>query len=187
MGLAELKKTGIIGETYGIHEMEKPMERKLRKQQSLLVDAGTGVILFGVLGVAKVNLYLGLSPVFQEVLHMIAQEIEMDEKTIITILWFLVAMWLIMEMGVRLYVGLSAIAEGKGKKKGYVYLLVAAALLGTTLSQSWATFGPEALAKSDISMSLILNFCMELISVYVILELLITGIRVKRLKKLLKG
>lgn len=163
------------------------MERKLRKQQSLLVDAGTGVILFGIWGVAKINLYLGLSPVFQEALHIMAQEIEIDEKTIAAILWILVAMWLVMEMVVRLYVGISAMAEGRGKKKGYLYLVVAASLLGVTLSQGWSTFGPEALAKSGINMSLILSFCMELISAYVILELLIAGIRVKRLKKILKG
>lgn len=163
------------------------MERKLRKQQSLLVDAGTGVILFGIWGVAKINLYLGLSPVFLEALHIMAQEIEIDEKTIAAILWILVAVWLVMEMGVRLYVGLSAIAEGKGKKKGYCYLIVAAAMLGTTLSQGWEAFGPEALVKSNIDMSLILSFCMELASVYVILELLIAGIRVKRMKKMLKG
>lgn len=163
------------------------MERKLRKQQSLLVDAGTGVILFGIWGVAKINLYLGLSPIFLEALHIMAQEIEIDEKIIAAILWILVAMWLVMEMGVRLYVGISAMAEGRGKKKGYLYLVVAASLLGVTLSQGWSTFGPEALAKSGINMSLILSFCMELVSVYVILELLIAGIRVKRLKKLLKG
>lgn len=163
------------------------MERKLRKQQSLLVDAGTGVILFGVWGIAKVFLYLGLSPTFLEGLHIITQEMEMDEKTFSAILWFMFAIWLTIEMIVRLYVGLSAIAEGKGKKKGYCYLIVAAAMLGTTLSQGWEAFGPEALVKSNIDMSLILSFCMELASVYVILELLVAGIRVKRMKKMLKG
>lgn len=163
------------------------MERKLRKQQSLLVDAGTGVILFGVWSVAKINLYLGLSPIFLEALHIMARDIEMDEKLLIGILWFVVAVWLVAEMSVRLYIGMSAIAEGKGQKKGSLYLVVAAALLSTTLSQAWKTFGPEALAISNIGMSLILSFCMELISIYVILELLITGIRVKRLKKQLKG
>ena len=163
--------------------MENDMERKLRKQQSLLVDAGTGVILFGVWGVAKVNLYLGLSPIFLEAIHLMAQEVDFSEKMFVAIIWFIAAMWMAMEMGVRLYVGLSAIAEGKGKKKGYLYLLVAASMLMITLSQCWATFGPEALAESNVDMSLILSFCMELVSIYVILELLIAGIRVKRMKK----
>lgn len=167
--------------------MENCMERMLRKQQSLLVDAGVGVILFGIWGIAKVNLYLGLSPVFLEAVHITVQEIEMDEKIFAAIIWIMIAMWMVIEMSVRLYVGLSAIAEGKGKKKGCFYLVVAAALLTVTLSQGWTTFGPVALAKSSIDMPLILSFCLELASVYVILELLISGVCVKRLKNKLKG
>lgn len=164
------------------------MERNLRKQQSLLMDAGIGVILFSVWSIARVNLYLGLSPVFLEELHEIAKESEISETAFIAILWLLVTVGLMVGLIMHLYVGLSAIAEGKGEKRGYLYLVVASVLLVATLRNGWEAFGPEALAAVEgIDLSLILGFSLELASVYVILELLITGIRVKRLKKMLKG
>ena len=164
------------------------MERTLRKQQSLLVDAGSGVILFGIWGVAKMNLYLGLSPVFLEAMHQMAGEFELGEKFLTSALWPMITVFMAIGLIIRFYVGLSAVSEGKGKKKGCFYLVVAAALLATTLQHGWTMFSPEVLmAEGEIEWGMVLACCLELVSIYVILQLLISGFRVKILKKKLKG
>ena len=163
------------------------MEKKLRKRENLLVDAGKGVILFAVWSVAKVNLYLGMSSFILEELHKAALEYGISEKALIVLMGSLLAMILLWMLGSRLYIGLNAIAEGKGKKKGWAYLVLTAILLLTDMQSFWQVnlvsflFGG---LKNAFSMSV--SFVLELVSLYILLELLICGIRVKRLRKMEK-
>ena len=163
------------------------MEKKLRKRENLLVDAGKGVILFAVWSVAKVNLYLGMSSFILEELHKAALEYGVSEKVLLLLMGSLLAVILLWMLGSRLYIGLNAIAEGKGKKKGWAYLVLTAILLLTDMQSFWQVnlvsflFGG---LKNAFSMSV--SFVLELVSLYILLELLICGIRVKRLRKMEK-
>ena len=160
------------------------MEKELRKCQNTLVEAGTGVILFAVWSVVKINLYFGLSTFdFEEVYH-VAADFGLDEKMFLIIMVIVIAAILLWQLGIRTYIGLSAAAEGKGKTKGYGYLVWAAILVVTDIQINWQAFGVDRiLAGEGISVNLITSLCMELASVYVLMELLISGIRVKRLRK----
>ena len=55
------------------------MEKKLRKRETLLADAGAGVILFVVWSIAKVNLYLGVSGFFLDDVNRYAEENALQE------------------------------------------------------------------------------------------------------------
>ena len=163
------------------------MDKKLRKRENLLVDAGKGVILFAVWSVAKVNLYLGMSSFILEELHKAALESGVSEKTLIVLMGSLLAVILLWMLGSRLYIGLNAIAEGKGKKKGWAYLVLTAVLLLTDMQTFWQVNLASILfggLKNAFSMSV--SFVLELVSLYILLELLICGIRVKRLRKMEK-
>ena len=163
------------------------MERELRKFQNMLVDAGTGVILFAVWSVARVNIYLGLSHFIIEELNRTAQEIGISETFFLIFMASMVAGVLLFMLGTRLYIGLNAIAEGKGKAKPFAYLVLTAVLLVTDIHTNLQVFGVDRiLAGEKISMELIMGICMELASVYVLLEVLISGIRVKILRKRMK-
>ena len=163
------------------------MEKELRKCQHMLVEAGTGIILFAVWNVAKVNLYLGLSLFPTELLHTAAVEAGVDEKSLAIFTATLVALVMIFQLSVRLYIGLSATGEGKGKNKSWIYLVLTAVLLITNIRADWQTFGVERiLAGEKMSVELITGICMEAASLYVLLELLISGIRVKKLRKQMK-
>ena len=160
------------------------MEKELRKQQNLLVDAGTGVILFAVWSVVKVNLYLGLSLFPMEQLYEVAAEVGLSEKFFLAFLVTILVGILLWQFGIRLYIGLSAAAEGKGKNKSWMYLVVAALLLITELQFNWETFGVDRiLAGEGLTANQIIGICMEIASAYVLLELLISGTRVKILRK----
>ena len=93
------------------------MEKELRKRQILLAEAGIGVILFAVWNVVKVNLYLGLSELPVELLHEAAVRDGIDEKMLLTFMIIIIAGILIWQLSIRLYIGMSANAEGRGKKK----------------------------------------------------------------------
>ena len=163
------------------------MDKKLRKQQNLLVDAGTGVILFAIWSVAKVNLYLGVSSFLLEELNKAALEYGVSEKVLLLLMGSILALVLLWMLCSRLYIGLNAIAEGKGRKRGWAYLVLTAVLLLTDMQTFWQVNLVSILfggLQNAFSMSV--SFVLELVSLYMLLELLICGIRVKRLRKMEK-
>ena len=164
------------------------MEKELRKRQNMLSEAGKGVVLFAVWGIAKVNLFFGLSTFLTvEEIYAAAAEVGISEKLFLGFILAIAAAILIWQLGARLYIGMSASAEGKGKTKGYRYLVLAVVLLVTDIQTAWQAFGEDViLAGEEISASFISGFCVELASVYVLLELLISGICVKRLRNKMK-
>ena len=167
--------------------MRRYMEKKLRKYQNLLVEAGTGMILFAIWGVAKVNLYLGLSAYPMEELHRVAVEFGIDEKFFLTFMLVLVASLLIFQLCIHFYIGFSAIAEGRGKRKSWLYLVVLFVLFLTSIQTNWQAFGVNLiLAGEAISPNMITGICVELVSAYVMLELLFSGIRVKVMRRKMK-
>ena len=167
------------------------MEKELRKRQSHLMQAAAGVILFAAWRVISVNLYLGFGTIQLEMIQKAAAEIGLNEKFFLFFLIALVAGVLLWQLSIRMYIGLSATAEGKGKPKGWLYLAVTAVVMAAELQLSWSSFGIDRiLAGETVEVNAIVNtiisFFMELASAYVLLELLISGVRVKLLRKKMK-
>ena len=156
------------------------MDKKLRKQETLLADAGMGTILFAVWAVVKVNLYMGSMGFFLENLRSEATASGINAKLLMAVLGVVFAGVLLVQFGSRLYIGVSAIQEGKGKKKGWAYLVVAV----MTLIAEGQTFWLMLFSRSDKSiLNAIVSLCFEAASVYVLLELLVCGILVKYMRK----
>ena len=159
------------------------MERELRKQQSLLVEAGMGVILFAVWRVISINLYLGFEVLPLDMVREAAVEFGISEKFFLIFMVVVFAGVLIWQLSIRLYIGLSAAADGNGKAKNWWYLVVTAILLAVELQFCWTSFGVDSmLTWEEFEKNQIISLCMELASAYVLLELLISGIRVKLLR-----
>ena len=163
------------------------MEKKLRKHQNLLVEAGAGVILFAVWSVTRVNLFLALSDLSVNDVYDVADELGLNGTFFLAFMIFVFASILLCQLSIRLYIGLSATAEGKGRTKGWAYLVMAAVLLVTDAQLNWEAFGVERiLAGEAITLHLLVGIFMELASMYILLELLISGICVKTLRKKMK-
>ena len=164
------------------------MEKELRKRQSQLVEAGAGVILFAVWSMAKVNLFLGLSSISLDDVYDVASEVGINKTFFLAFIVFIFATILLTQLSIRLYIGLSATAEGKGKNKSWFYLVLTLLLLVTDIQWNWQAFGIDNfLAGEGLTASQITGICMEIASDYVLLELLISGIYVKRLKRQMKA
>ena len=159
------------------------MEKKLRKREAQLVDAGRGVILFGIWEVAQVNMFLAMSSEFKEAWQNAIEIAGVDVKVYTVGLWVFVVFVLLLELLPRLYIGFSAMADGKGSKKGNAYIVLTAALLIFNLQTSWISY---CSGIQQISASAIVGLLLDAASLYVTVELLIAGIGVKRLRKMMK-
>lgn len=167
------------------------MEKELRKYQSHLTQAGMGVILFAVWRVASINLYFGFGEIPLEMVYEAAAEIGLNEKFFLIFLIALVGGVLLWQLSIRMYIGLSATAEGKGKTKGWLYLAVTAVVMAAEIQLAWEAFDIDRILAGEVLeihaiISALISFFMELASAYVLLELLISGVRVKLLRKKMK-
>lgn len=158
------------------------MEKNLRKYRNNLVVTGTGAILFGLWTVVKLNMSILLFPDILGALPTAAREVGMPESA----LWITMAVILVIAisiiLGARLFIGINAIAEGKGKKRGYTYLILAAILLFSNLKSMPDLF--VAQLKEDVGLiDAIITILVELTSLYNLSDLLYYGVRIKLLNR----
>ena len=147
-------------------------EIKMRRYQNLLTVSGLGVIIFGLWTVLKTILLLFLQ---EDMLD------DLPDGLFYRVLFFtLVGGVLLIDFLIRLFVGLSARAEGFGKKKGYGYIVVAILIAIASLASLVLIFFD--IADRSI-LELIVSFIVEATSMIATVELLVAAFTVKKLKK----
>ena len=147
-------------------------EVKMRRYQNLLTVSGLGMIVFALWSVLKTILLF----CFNEKLLA-----EVPDDTLFRVILFSIVgfIWLL-DFLMRLFVGLSARAEGFGKKKGNAYIVVAVLIaLGSLASLVMIFF--DTSVQSIIE--LIVSAIVEATSLIVVIELLVAAYTVKKLKK----
>ena len=147
-------------------------EIKMRRYQNLLTVSGLGVIIFGLWTVLKTILLLFLQ---EDMLD------DLPDGLFYRVLFLtLVGGGLLIDFLIRLFVGLSARAEGFGKKKGYGYIVVAILIAIASLASLVLIF----FDTGDRSiLELIVSFIVEATSMIATVELLVAAFTVKKLKK----
>ena len=169
------------------------MGAQLRKYQNMLVIIGTGVIYFGVWGYVKLAMYFVTNRA--DLLETFSESMGQETLTPEMLrLFYGVTCALILLIGgiifaVRLYVGLSARAEGMGHRHNAVYLAVAALIVlieGGMLIVSVALyFGGNSGGTSFLDM--LATTVVELTSVVLTAEMVVSAVKVRRLKRAMKG
>ena len=160
-----------------------PEQEQLRKNRDMLVGSGTGVILFAIWSVVRtiMTFFISAGPIASP-----SMEGDLEDVSGSWMAVFVLALifFLAIEVGLRLYIGLSARAEGKGKKKTVLYIVLACILIPIYIA---------GIVMSVINMpgnergvfDNIISLAVEITSVGAFIELVVSGIRVKKLQKLL--
>lgn len=151
-------------------------EVKMRRYQNLLTVSGLGVIAFALWSVLKTIMLMVMK---KDDFGKIFDDIS-DDATLKTIVIVTIAVVLLVDLLIRLFVGLSARAEGFGKKKGYAYIVFAVLLAILSLVSLVLIFfdvGEKSITELTVSV------IVEATSLIVIIELLVAAFTVKKLKK----
>lgn len=158
------------------------MEIELRKHQNNLVIVGTGVIIMGFWSVAKsimmctidkgkletlVEKLVNESGYDKEIASYITVSNVMLLATIITLLVTFTG------LSVRMYIGKCALAEGKGKKRGNLYLLMAI-LLALTNGIFLLFNIYSIISTEEASLGTAMNIANDIVTIIVDLTCLIT-------------
>ena len=152
------------------------MEKKLRKNQNILAISGLAVIAFGLWSILKtvVSILLIKGDDGKSLLS------DPEGLKILSVVLIAVGIVMLIEFGLRVYIGLSARAESHGKKKTVLYLILVIPLI------IYSGFGVAGLFRTGFTediLNTIVSILVELTSLFALVELFIRGIRVKQLKK----
>ena len=178
----------------------EPNDIKIRKFRDTLVTGGFAIIAFGIWTVIKsiMEAFTILRPMlgnmsFEDLTQVQAEQLRelIDSNALFYTLLFFVLAFLIVDLAVRVYVGLSARAIGLQKKKrngkersGIVWLVFGVTLtafgiysLIVSLTQA------EELLHSYSIMYFVVSLFVDVTSIFVTAELVVTGFRLRGLTK----
>ena len=133
--------------------MKGTRQAHIRRIQDTLIIAGDGVIAFGAWTLVKTALFFSFVNGEQ-----LMQELGLDGFPPAS-LYAVAGVILAIELSVRAYVGFSARSEGRGKKKGPFYLIVAvlAALVNMYAAVSTMLGMSITLSNLDLVVSVIVE------------------------------
>lgn len=156
---------------------------KLYKHQTTLVCSGLAVIAFGLWSIVRVSLlfYLQHSRILQLIMEGELGVLTGQSTDTITAILFGVAIgFLILDLLFRLYIGLSAIREGNGKRRRLAYVVLAIVYLVFLLGSDvyYRFLSGEAFAAGTIS-----AFFIDLTSSVAFMAIIRSSLAIRRLKR----
>lgn len=173
-------------------------QRRIRKSGSTLVIVGTGIMIFGVWAALKSFslLLLRERQTIQELRGYAPEDAPyINDKVLLTATIVGVTVYVLIELAVRAFVGFSAIAEGRGKKSGSMYIVFTFILILLTLSSvitevyvliigaaggfKEALNGVEHTTELDVLTSLVI----DLTSMVLMVQMVVSAFRLKKYKK----
>ena len=178
----------------------EPIDTKIRKFRDTLITGGFAIIAFGIWTVIKsiMEAFTILRPMlgnmsFEDLTQVQAEQLRelIDSNALFYTLLFFVLVFLIIDLAVRVYVGLSARAIGLQKKKrngkersGIVWLvfgviLTAFGIYSLIVSLTQA----EELLHTYSIMYFVVSLFVDVTSIFVTAELVVTGFRLRGLTK----
>ena len=155
------------------------LQIQLRKNQDTLKIVGLGVMAFGAWSIVKSILYTTAQ------WSSIKEEIVVPEanETIAKMVYlFMIAVILTVEIAIRLYIGRSAIAEGKGERRRPGYVVVAFLITAIGLTLTVTAFVVPGI-RMELNLDLLASLFVEITSAVITLEMCWSAIRVRKLRR----
>ena len=163
----------------------EPEQIEIRRSQNTLIVVGSGTILFSVWTTVRM---LGLLILLRnETVSALKDKFGATEDisdtayflTITIVIMFILALLL----AIRVYVGLSAIAEGRGKKRGILYILVAIVMILVSiwsfLSGFFTSEAPEQLGALTRDRS-ISSLIIEATSIIMLAQMVVSALKIRK-------
>lgn len=151
------------------------MQSYLRRCQDMLSAGGKGVIFFGIWNVIKVIMYFVMA---RDTMSATFKRVDAEGLEWIVIL--IMAVMIGISLAFRVFVGRSAIKESRETKKKYAYIIIAFIMLAASAASIILNF--QNLLALRI-LSFIVEELVEVTSFVTILEVIIYGIKIKKVRQ----
>ena len=151
-------------------ERASEVPEKIRRDQNTLVILGNGVIVFGLWTFAKTLLSWFLNPAY------FSQQT--DQTISVLVFNIMVVIVLVMDLLLRLFVGLSARNAGLGKRTNIVYVGAAVILLLLNVLSTGGIMY-QFTAAGERTFDSIITLIISITSMIILLDLIVASVKVK--------
>ena len=158
---------------------------KLRQARNTLVVVGTGIIIMSAWTVIKsFSLTLFERDNITAAIREMGEETmaEFSDKEVFAVFCAVLCAVTLIFIGIRVYIGLSAISEGKDKKSGSLYIPLTVVYIGITIYQIILQ-AMDLLVENDdfkLEQPSAAAILIELTSLIMLTEMIIAAVRVKK-------
>lgn len=153
--------------------MDEDKRAQILRYRDTISIVGTGVIAFGAWSTVRIIMYIVLSA---------NDYLKQYGSTVLTIATIILCGIAFVDLVLRIYVGLSARAEGKGARKGSFYLVCAGLLvLGLALSIGFALYSIITEQSLDYAFDLVVSTIIDATSLITIVQLIVSAVRLRKL------
>lgn len=168
----------------------EPEQIELRRAQNTLIVVGTGIILFGFWSAAKLlgSLLILRKETIDMVVAASGTTEGVSERALFIVLFVFTTIIVALLLALRAFIGRAAIDEGRGKRRGILYLVLTALfIVGSALSiitDIRVIFFSEEAAEQfgaltpDQSLTALV---IEVTSLIMLIEMVISSIKVRKL------
>ena len=169
-------------------------ETKLRKYEHALVISGVGVIAFGIWSIVKATIYFILIPLERLSKTKMGddlaelQSLGMTDRGTGYLIAVIILFALVVDFALRLYIGRSAIRDGRRlKKKRFTYVVLAmfvsVSLISNLVERCIALGSDEPTMWSDALTSANVSVVVDITSLFALIEVIVAAIMVRRLRR----
>ncbi|MBQ6438609.1 MAG: hypothetical protein IJJ06_00555 [Mogibacterium sp.] len=161
----------------------------IRRSENTLIVVGTGTILFSVWTVVKTlgMLFLLKDESVAAVRKAVDESgFKLSDQSIFYIVLVVTLIIMILFLAVRIFIGLSAISEGRGSRRRKGYLVLAVIMIITSITAAAVNLfsaksqEPLVVLSNDASIS---AHIVEFTSVVMLVELVFSAMRIRRVRK----
>lgn len=152
------------------------MESNIRKLENSLVTIGTGVVILSLWTLFKIILYM---IVYLGEIKDVLGTLPHTEAAFVIVL---IAAAVVIELVLHCFVGLSAIGEGRGKRKRPVYLIVTGFIIVLYLAAILLELSLLFFFKA-ISLTFAVSMVIDVTSTGLIIDMFVASVRLRKLKK----
>jgi hypothetical protein len=166
----------------------EPEQIEIRKSQNTLIVVGSGIVLFSIWTVVKTmgTLFLLRKETVEGIRNMMEPVEGITDDAVFLLLIVMFVVFSAVLMGIRMYVGMSAIAEGRGKRRSRLYIFIAIVMIiGNILyffTGFFSTGAPEQLGALSRDQS-ISTLIIDATSVIMLTQMVISALKIRKFRK----
>lgn len=154
------------------------MEAEIRKNRDILYHSARGLILLGLWDMLKNAAFIWLDPRVITAINMQA-ETPLDVPVYLQKIVVIIVCVIIYMVGFlyRLFIGLNAVGESKGKKKGKFYLIMTALFI---LIKMYST-GREVFIRTTEQELFLTSFLLDITTIFAAVQIIYRAVRLRKL------
>ncbi len=134
------------------------METEIRRCQQTLYYSGKAFIIFGVWSFIKIFSILYLNPtIWTDLFEAVDVDVSEYQYFLDLVFGIIMAAVVIIDIWSRLYIGLSAIAESRGKKKRIYYVILSIVYIILTAVSYFESMKEKTYSHENVATSLFID------------------------------